>query len=69
MLHQLMVQPCDLCRYAGVVPKCPRSINPGAFLRGGGKAESLFLFFNNVGPQTAETEACFQMLYDYAAPR
>ena len=51
------------------MPKCPRSINPGAFLTGGGKPASLFLFFNNVGPITAETEACFQMLFDYAAPR
>ena len=67
-LHQLMVHPVT-CRYAGVVPKCPRSIYPQIALIGGGQPASLSISFRNIGPQTTETDACFQLLTTYAVPR
>ena len=55
------------CRYAGVVPTCPRSVYTSALVIGGGQPASLF--FYNLGPQTAATDACFQALATFAVPR
>ncbi|CAL5219872.1 g1792 [Coccomyxa viridis] len=55
--------------FVGVVPTCPRSIYAAVTAIGGGQPASVFLEFNNLGPQTAGTEACFQLLTTYAAPR
>ncbi len=57
------------CRYAGVVPKCPRSVYAVVTLTGGGKHAGVSLSFANLGPQTSETESCFKALTTYAVPR
>ena len=52
-----------------MMPSCPRSVYASAALIGGGQPASLFLYFYNLGPQTAATDACFQALANYAVPR
>ena len=51
------------------MPKCPRSVYAVTTLMGGGQHAYLSLNFVNVGPQTSDTESCFNALTTYAVPR
>lgn len=59
------------CRSAGITATSPRQIFPFITLFPAGNGKPAFVYFNafNLGPPTAATEAYFQQVATYAAPR
>ncbi len=67
---------CVICRFAEFTATLPKSIYDSATLLPAGSdpaapggAANIFLLVFNLGPKTAETEAAFQQLADFAVPR